>query len=238
MAEGAALVIVRGTSTPAQGLETPLPTPWLGRRIQPLAGVVGMLGVAQFSTSLVVLHVARLDIDWRHHYVSNFASGSFAWLFVSAALIHGFGNLVFGLGLGSALGPVRFRASAVALFALAAVGIVLAGVFATDPPGASPTVTGLAHSFVVSVSFPSELIALFLFSLAFARQPQWRCHGMPSFVMSAIAGAALIGLILAARLGRAPALAERVVLGCFLAWEFWAAFRLSRLPPPPGLARS
>lgn len=200
--------------------------------VERVAGWAGMLGVVLFSASLIVLHAASTDIDWTHHYVSNFATGFLGWLFVSAALVHGLGNLALSVGLGSSLGPGRLRAWAVALFGLAAAGIVVAALFAIEPPGSSPTLAGLIHRLIVSASFPSELVALFLFSTAFARSPRWRQRSAPSFVMSAIAAVASTSFLIAFVLDWWPAAAERLALAAFLAWELWAALQLTRPATP------
>lgn len=190
-------------------------------------GLIGLLGAAAFTSSLIVLHMVRTDVDWPRHYVSDFANGPFGWVFVSGIFVHGCGNIALTLGLRSSLGPSRFRTWAVVLLAVAAAGIVVAALFPVDRAGSLPTGVGLAHRTFISVSFPSELVALFLFSAAFARHPRWRPHSGPSFVLSAVSAVALTGFLLAVLLNQLPGLAERLALASFLAWEFWAAFQLT-----------
>lgn len=198
------------------------------RQVQ-LYGLAGLLGAVAFTSALVVLHVARPDIDWTRHYVSDFANGRLGWLFVLGAVAHGVGNVALSLGLCRSLAPGPLTAGAVLLFSTAASGITAAALFPTDPGGSALTVTGLVHRVAATVSFPVELIALILFSAAFAASPHWRRHTRSSLALSAIAAAAVAGLFLAVFRNRLPGLAERLALASFIVWEFGAALELVRV---------
>ena len=191
-------------------------------------GLIGFLGVVVFTSSLIVLHVAGAEIDWTRHYVSSFANGPIGWVFVWGALVHSVGNLALTLGLRRSLDPGPLRAWAVVLLGLAAGGISVVALVPVDPAGSSLTLTGFVHRVALSVSLPVELVALFLFSIAFRRDRQWRRRSGLSFVLSTIAASALAGFLLAIRLDQTPAVAERLALARVMAWEFWAAFHLVR----------
>ena len=191
-------------------------------------GLIGLLGVAAFTASLIVLHLTGAEIDWTRHYVSSFANGPLGWVFVWGALVHSVGNLALTLGLRRSLDPGPLRAWAVVLLGLAACGISVVAIVPVDPAGSSPTLTGFAHRAALSVSLPVELVALFLFSIAFRRDRRWRRCSGPSFVLSTIAASALAGFLVAVLLNRTPAVAERLALASVMAWEFWAAFQLVR----------
>ena len=197
-----------------------------------MAGWAGLLGASVFLLALLALHAASPGVDWiRHHYVSDFATGPLGVLFVVAVVMHGAGNLALGAGLFSATRPASARTvAAVVLFETAAVGIVVAGLFPVDVTGAPRTVAGLAHRAVVAVSFPAELAAISLFSSAFAQHPYWRQASGPSLALSSTGAFGLAVFLLAVFLDRWPALAERLTLAAFLAWELWVAFQLTRLP--------
>lgn len=192
-------------------------------------GLVGLLGAAVFTLSLAVLHLTGTEVDWRQDYVSHLAHNHLGWVFVSGTVIHGFGNLALSLGLRRSLGPGRIQTWAALLFGMAATGIVLTVIFPIDPVGASPSLVGLAHRGVVYIAFSGQLLALFLFSVAFARDPHWRWRSGAAFALSAIAAVALAGFLVAALLNQMPGLAERLSLASFLAWDFWVAFHLARL---------
>lgn len=198
------------------------------RRVR-LYGLAGLVGALAFTLSFAVLHLVRPEVAWRQDYVSRFVRGRLGWLFISATIVHGFGNLAIGLGLGGSLLPGRLRAWAVLLFGIAATGIVLAAVLPVDPTGASPTVVGRAHQGIVYLAFLGELVALLLFSIAFARDPRWRWSSGVSSLLVAVTAVALTGFLVAALLNRMPGLAERLSLASFMVWEFWVAFHLVRM---------
>lgn len=201
-----------------------------GAAVRPLRpvtfGLAGLLGALLFATALAVLHLVRTDVDWTRRYVSDFANGRLGWVFVAAAVTHGFGNLALDLGLRRSLDRSLLSTGAVVLFGLASAGIVVAALFPIDPSGQSATLAGFVHRAVATASFPLELVALFLFSAAFAGEPRWRGCRKPSFALATITAAALAGFLLAVVLNRMPGLAERLALASFLAWELWAAGQL------------
>lgn len=197
--------------------------PWPVRRY----GLLGLLGVVVFVSSLIVIHLVSTDIDWMRHYVSNLANEPLGRVFVLGAFVHGAGNLALTLGLRGALHPGRLRTWAVLLFGLAAIGILLAALFPLDPPGQGVSTTGLVHRMVASATFVLELAALFVFSAAFSGHRRWRRQRVVSLALSVSAAVALTAFVLAIRLSVMPGLAERVVLVVFLTWELWAAFQLA-----------
>lgn len=198
------------------------------RRQVRVFGLAGLLGASVFTASLIVLHLTRADVDWTRHYVSDFANGRLGWVFVLGIVVHALGNLALNLGLRRSLDPGPLRAWAVFFFGLAVAGIVVAALFPIDPAGRSPSPAGLVHRVATIATFPLELVALFLFSAAFARTPHWKQRQRLSFALAAVAAAGMAGFFLAFFLNRLPGLAERFVLASFLAWEFWAAVQLAR----------
>jgi len=200
-------------------------------------GLAGLLGASAFIASLVVLHLTRTDVDWTRHYVSGFVNGRLGWIFVAGILAHGAGNLGLILGLRRSLDPGPLRAWAVFFFGLAVAGIVVAALFPIELAGRPPTAVGRVHRTAATASFPLELVALFLFSAAFAGHPRWRRRQAVSLALSTVAAAGMAGFFLAVFLGRLPGLAERFALASFLAWELWASVQLVRSASGVGGAR-
>ncbi len=198
--------------------------PWPVR----LYGLLGLLGVVAFVSSLIVLHLMSTGIDWMRHYVSNLANEPLGWVFVSTAFVHGWGNLALTLGLRGTLHPGRLRTWAVLLFGLAAVGILLAALFPADPIGQIPSTTGRIHRAAASAIFMLELAALFVFSVAFGRHRRWRRQQAVSLVLSVGAAVAITVFVIAIQVDVAQGLAERAALAVFLIWELWAGFQLIR----------
>lgn len=191
-------------------------------------GLLGLLGLVAFASSVIALHLTSGDIDLTHHYVSNLANQPLGWVFMVGAFVHGWGNLALTLGLRAALRPGRLRTWAVLLFGLAAVGILLAAVFPIDAPDQPPDVSGGIHRSAASATFALELAALFVFSAAFGRQRRWRRQRAVSLVLAVCAAVALTAFVIAIQLDVVPGLAERVALAIFLVWEIWVSVRLIR----------
>lgn len=196
-------------------------------------GMAGVLGAALFTVSLVVLHVARTEVDWKQDYVSTFVHGRLGWLFALGAVVHGIGNFALAQGLRRSLIRSRLRTGAVLFFSLAAAGIALAGLFPIDASGISSTFLGRLHRGVVHVAFLGELVAFFLFSAAFERNPHWQRKSSTSFVLSAVATIALAWFLAALLSHRMLGMAERGALTTFMVWEFWIAACLIRSRPAP-----
>jgi len=191
-------------------------------------GLLGLIGIVVFMTSLIVLHRVSSDIDWVRDFVSNLANEPYGWLFAGGGFVHGLGNLAVSLGLRRALQPERLRAWAVVLLGLAAVGILVATLFPIDPPGQLRSITGRVHLAAASATFMLELAALFVFSVVFGRQRRWQRHRAASMALSVTAAIALAIFFLAIQVDVAPGLAERTALLVFLVWEIWICFQLIR----------
>ena len=191
-------------------------------------GLLGLLGVLVFLSSLIVVHLTSPGIDWLHDYVSNLANEPLGWVFISSVFVHGWGNLALTLGLRGALRPGRLRNWAVALFGLAAAGILLAAVFPIDPPGQLPTITGRLHRTFASATFMFELAAVFVFSAAFRHDRRWHRQHTVSMVLSVMAAVAVMVFVISIQINLVPGLTERVALVILLAWEIWACLQLIR----------
>lgn len=198
--------------------------PWPVR----LSGILGLLGIAVFIFSLILLHQVSNDIDWLRDFVSNLANEPYGWLFVGGGFIHGLGNLAVSFGLHRALRPERLREWAVILLGLAAVGILVATMFPIDPQGQERSITGRVHLAAASATFMFELGALFVFSVIFGRQRRWQHHHVVSVALSVTGAIALAVFFLAIQVDVAPGLAERAALSVFLIWEVWICIQLIR----------
>jgi uncharacterized protein DUF998 len=201
--------------------------PWPVR----LYGLLGLFGATVFLSSLFTLHIISGDIDWARDYVSYLANGPYGWLFTNGAIVHGLGNLALTLGLRAALHPGRLRTWGVLFFALATVGILVAALFPIDPSDQALSITGLIHRTAASSIFFLELVALFIFSVLFKRDPRWSRQQPVSLLLSVIAAATLTWLVVAIFLGVVPGLAERTALMAFMVWELWAYAQLIRGKP-------
>lgn len=215
------------------GWEAPFPA------VVRACGWLGLLGLTVFALSVAAVHLASPGGDWSRQYVSELANRRLGWVFRIGTFVHGWGNLALAVGLRGALRPGSSRVWGTLLFGLAAVGILLVGIFPTDSPDAAASIAGALHRSAASISFALELAALFVFSHAFGRQRRWRRCRRASLVLSGLAAASVTVFLVAVQLDMAPGLAERAALLLFLGWEIWIALLLvrpSRQPDRSGTA--
>lgn len=198
--------------------------PWAVR----IYGLLGLLGVVLFVTSLIIVHSMITDFDWMSEYVSNLANEPLGRVFIIGSFIHGCGNLALTLGLRGALHPDRLRTWATLVFGLAALGILLTALFPIDPPDIDPSTIGRIHRAVASATFTFELAALFIFTLAFKNDRRWHRKQAVSLVLSIGAAIAMMVFVIAFQVEVAPGLAERTALAIFLVWELWICVQLIR----------
>ncbi|MFZ5850089.1 MAG: DUF998 domain-containing protein [Actinomycetota bacterium] len=191
-------------------------------------GFVGLAGVLAFLGTVVVLHLVRADLSPVNDFVSDYANGRLNALFTVGVLAHGAGNAAIAVGLARDLGPGRAARTGATLFALAAVGLLVAGLFRTDPAGAAASLEGVIHARAATLSFPVELLALLLLSSAFRASPAWQTYGRRSLVLAVVAGVAMLWMFGAVLSSWAPGLAERGALGAFAVWELSTAVRMAR----------
>lgn len=202
------------------------PAPWARR-----CGTVGLVGVLVFWAGQAALHALRTDLSVVNDYVSDYANGPGGSLFTVSTLVHGVGNLAIAAGLGYALGRRNRAARAgVLLFALAAIGLLVAATFPTDSADAPQTVTGLVHRVAATGSFAVELAALALLALAFRADAAWRDYLNLSLALTMVAAIMLAWLLVAIGAEWPPGLPERAALLSFTVWELTTAVLLARGP--------
>lgn len=195
-------------------------------------GAAGALGALVFLVAAALLQVLRPDINALSGYASGFANGPYGPAFSAGAVIHGLGNIALAMGLALILGAGRAAVWGSLLLGLAGWGIVLAGLFPTDPAGAAPTLTGIIHLTVAAASFPIEFAGLLLLARAFGASESWRAFAGPTRWLAWLGGASLLWLLAAVALRSWAGLAERAALLTFMAWELWASLRLALASTP------
>lgn len=198
--------------------------------IQRRYGLLALIGVGTFVSSLTVLHWISPDISWTDDYVSYLANEPHGWLFGFGTFVHGSGNLALALGLRSAIGSGQLRNWGGLLLGLAALGILLTAFFPIDPVGQVVSITGTIHRTLASSAFTLELAALFVFSLAFAlsRQRHWHQQKSISLSLAVISAIGVTWFMIANQLEVMPGLAERAALLAFMLWEVWMIIQLIR----------
>lgn len=198
-----------------------------GGRVKAL-GIAGMAGVAWYAAVLAFLQLAApASPDWTRHLVSQFANGPNGWLLSAGTLGHAAGNAALALGLRRAMEANALRDQGTGLLLAAAFAIALAGAASVEPPEEPAALAGAVHRAAASAAFGLELLALALLTLAFRRDARWRAAARASagLALLAVASSAVLAGSLFA--GWRPGLSERAALVAFMAWEWWAGFRIA-----------
>lgn len=194
-------------------------------------GAVGTAGALAFLSALVALHLLGTGLSPVADFVSDYANSPYGGLFATTAIVHAVGNLTMSVGLWLAFGNSRAGRWGVGLLAVASMGMLIAGAFPTDAPGAAQTVAGTIHRGAVTISFPLELVALVVLAAAL-RSALWRTHATFTRILSVLAAAALAWFATALAVGWPPGLPERATLAVFLVWELGTGIRLLVRPSP------
>ena len=150
----------------------------------------GVIGPLLFVVVFLIEGLTRPGYSAWRHYVSQLATGPGGWVQVTNFLVCGTLVIAFAVGLRMATRSI----AAPILLGLFAVGLLVAGVFSTDPalgypPGAAQvhTVHGMIHGFAGLACFSLLPATAFVMSAWFGR------HGMkPWMWYSLTVGAVMI----------------------------------------------
>jgi hypothetical protein len=191
--------------------------------------LAGALAPAIFLSAMVLGMFISSEGPRTHG--SDLALGPFGWLMSIVFIVVGAGFAAFGVGLYRALD--RGSRVGMVLLVIAGLGIIGAGVFVTDAPGARETTHGNIHNMLFMVTMIALLLNLPFNGLKL-RNRGWR-HGFGIYtIASAVALPILLGIFLT--IGSAPGdplygisgVLELALIGVPFAWVEVVALRLSR----------
>lgn len=143
----------------------------------------GIIGPLLFIVVFLIEGFTRPGYSQWRHYVSQLATGPGGWVQVANFLVCGLLVLFFVVGLRRATGSI----AAPILLGLFAVGLLVAGVFSTDPalgypPGAAQVHTphGMIHGFAGLACFSLLPATAFVMAAWFARNglKPWMWYSM------------------------------------------------------------
>lgn len=128
-------------------------------------GTITLLFASLFAIILVTVHVVEPEMNFGP--VSLYPLGPFG-------VVMRTGFVVLGLAFFSMVAELRGRARPTILYyvdlimlSTAGVGLITVGVFNTDAPGTSPTLSGLIHGSAANAWSICTLVGVLLFAIAF-----------------------------------------------------------------------
>ncbi|GIF47901.1 uncharacterized protein DUF998 [Asanoa ferruginea] len=166
-----------------------------------------------------------------HHYGSELSLGRFGWIQIANFLITGLALCAFAVGLRGAIPSGPGSRSAPVLAGICGVGLLVAGIFSTDPtPGypvggivpEHPTLHGQIHGYAPMAVFLSLAALIFVMARRFAKDPALRvwmwCSIAAGILVPAtfIASAALYDF--ATQTGHYHGLFQRISLAIGFGW--------------------
>ncbi len=185
------------------------------------------VGVLYFIMAVVILHPLRPDLNPVTHAVSNYAVGPFGLLMTSAFFMLALSEFALAQGLVRGLAGSRRAIVSVALLNLAAVGLVVTGLFHSDVnvPRPPASASALVHWTGAGISFLSLMISIFLLSGCFKDDARWQSIYRLSYVWGA-------GIVLALAAYGALAIidwtgiGERIYIATSILWLLFASLKL------------
>jgi hypothetical protein len=198
---------------------------------RPVAATVSMSMAGVFVLLLSALHVVRGDLEPGWHMISEYAVGPFGRM-MSAAFLALAGSM---LTLLLALRPRLhgwLGGAGLAFLALAAFGLTMGGLFATDPPGTprdQASTSGMLHGISFMLGVPGILFAVTFINLRLLRDASFQQARSMLLVTAAAVWLTLIVFAVAmVTCLRAGATGAEFVVGwqnraMVLAWAAWSA---------------
>ena len=200
-----------------------LPVGWLFRRKDArgvlrakratIARAAVFVGAAYYVLVGATLHVLEPDYDPRFKFMSDYAWSSHGWLMTTTFFVLALVILAVAFGMRDGPGPLPSASVGYGLLVLAAVGVILAGVFRGFP----------LHDLAGALAFPCMAMAALVLSWRFRQAAEWRPIHRGAVLISLAMLAALLSMV--GNVGW-PGLQQRAFLVLFLAWLCVVANRL------------
>jgi Protein of unknown function (DUF998) len=203
----------------------------------------GVIGPVLFVVMFLIEGAIRPDYDPMRTFVSQLSLGDQGWLQIANFVVSGLLIVAFAFGLRRVVASGRASRWGPIMVGLVGLGLIVSGVFVTDPalgypPGAPPGLTaspsghGLVHLLGALFVFGGLPVASFVFARRFRAQADrpWMIYsatstvGLLLFYFAATASASSAG-----PLRGVAGLLQRVSIGIGFAWITLLAARLSRI---------
>jgi hypothetical membrane protein len=165
---------------------------------------IGAASLALFA--LAALHVLKPDIQPSRTMISQYALGRYGWLMAVCFVAFGIASASFAVALRTSATTVS--TTGLVLLLVAAIGLVMAGMFPMDPvstPAAHRSLSGKMHGVAFLAGVPGQLVAPVLLSLSLRDDPtqMWRVL-LALTALTWVSFAVMIAIMLIVGPGKAP----------------------------------
>jgi hypothetical protein len=186
--------------------------------------------VAYFVLAVGAMHVLRPDLDPLTVPMSAYVPGPYGFVMTTTFFVLAAGLFAVAYGLVRSLPRNGITSIAFVLTAIAAIGIVVAGLFPTDWPPPFQSDASRVHQQAAMVAFPALTLVPGLFSVQFGRLGAWRAIAPAALTLSAaVVGAEVFVLVTGSRqFYGIGGLIQRLFLAFLLGWMFVVARHLGR----------
>ena len=211
----------------------------------------GAVGPPLFVIVALIEGATRPGYNPLRNYVSDLAMSDQGWVQVANFIVCGALCLAFAIGFRRAIGDGCLINVTTILFVLFGLGLIVAGLFATDPhldyppgvPAGRTTSHGAIHGLAGLVVFSSLSAAALVLGFYFARTPDWRRWSPWSIVVGVLIPVCFVVFNVTATMdmsGNWPSaptgLIQRVAI--IAGWGWLAALALKLLVSRPSLVFS
>lgn len=152
-----------------------------------IAAAAAILATGVFAVLLVAAHRLKPELDPALCFISELATGNHGWVMQSAFFVLAASNIALLLAIQPWLRGVWARGGAV-LFLIGTIGVVLGGLFVTDPINTPPdaqTTSGRLHNLGGGLGLLGFLGTL-VFSVSLLRNSRWRPARMAVVIATTI----------------------------------------------------
>jgi hypothetical protein len=191
--------------------------------------IAGILGPLLLTGGDLYAGLSTPDYNMVRHSISSLALSPIGWLQTIGFLALGLLVEIFTAGLLFNVKKARWFLPGIAALIFFGFGMLVIGAFATDIVKDANTIEGTIHGTATAISFSLFPVALFLLSLSFKKDPDWR-HLYKYTIVTCIL-AVLLGITLQFFEDGVNyfGLVERILVANMIIWVEVMAINLFRL---------
>jgi hypothetical membrane protein len=180
------------------------------------AAFVAVLATVYFLAAAAAAHVVNTQYDFFRDYMSDYAVGSWGWIYASAYWASFIGWVALAVALWQAAPAAALSRTGVVLLVIVGIASLLLFYFPTDilPPGAPPTTNvGKIHLLAAVASWILFVIAAPMISSRLCRSAYWAPWRRPLLILAWLA-TPLLAILVVVVAAKAPfgGLAEKAFI--------------------------